>query len=70
MFKRTGKLAWSKMQRPSHDDHRNQTIPKRLASVRGDGKKYNWLILFESPAWWGGRAEEVARALNEGKTHL
>ena len=26
MFKRTDKLAWSKMQRPSHDDHRNQTI--------------------------------------------
>ena len=33
-----------------------------------DGKKYNWLILFETPAWWAGRAEEVARALNEGKT--
>jgi hypothetical protein len=35
-----------------------------------DGKKYNWLIVFEIPAWWGGRAEEVARALNKGKTHL
>jgi hypothetical protein len=35
-----------------------------------DGKKYNWLIIFETPAWWGGRAEEVARALNETKTHL
>jgi hypothetical protein len=35
-----------------------------------DGKKYNWLIIFETPAWWGGRAEDVARALNEGKTHL
>jgi len=34
MFKRTGKGNWSKMQRPSHDDHRNQTISKRLASVR------------------------------------
>jgi hypothetical protein len=35
-----------------------------------DGKKYNWLMIFETPAWWGGRAEEVARALNEAKTHL
>jgi hypothetical protein len=35
-----------------------------------DGKKYNWLFIFEPPAWWGGRAEEVARALNEGKTRL
>ena len=35
-----------------------------------DGKKYNWLFIFEPPGWWGGRAEEVARALNEGKTHL
>jgi hypothetical protein len=33
-----------------------------------DAKKYNWLIIFETPAWWGGRAEEVARGLNEGKT--
>ena len=35
-----------------------------------DGKKYNWLILFETPAWWGGRAEDVARGLNETKTRL
>ena len=35
-----------------------------------DGRKYNWLILFEIPAWWAGQAEEVARALNAGKTHL
>ena len=35
-----------------------------------DGKKYNWLIIFETPVWWRGRAEEVARALNEGKMHL
>src|SRR4029453_8712423 len=35
-----------------------------------DGKKYNWLIIFETPAWWGGRAEEVARGLNEGKTKM
>jgi hypothetical protein len=35
-----------------------------------DGKKYNWLILFETPAWWAGRAEEVARGLNEGKTKM
>jgi len=33
-----------------------------------DGKKYNWLIIFETPASWGGRAEEVARGMNEGKT--
>jgi hypothetical protein len=30
MFKRTDKPVWIKMQRPSHDDHRNQTIRKRL----------------------------------------
>jgi hypothetical protein len=35
-----------------------------------DGKKYNWLIIFETPASWGGRAEEIARGLNESKTHL
>jgi hypothetical protein len=35
-----------------------------------DGKKYNWLFIFEPPGWWGARAEEVARALNEDKTHL
>jgi hypothetical protein len=35
-----------------------------------DGKKCSWLFLFEIPAWRAGRAEEVARALNEGKTHL
>jgi hypothetical protein len=26
-----------------------------------DGKKYNWLIIFETPEWWRGPAEEVAR---------
>src|SRR5262245_26304780 len=35
-----------------------------------DGKKYNWLIIFETPEWWGGRAEEVARGLNEDKTKM
>src|SRR5262245_64390225 len=35
-----------------------------------DGKKYNWLVVFEIPASWGGRAEEVARGLNEGKTKM
>ena len=35
-----------------------------------DGKKYNWLIIFETPEWWRGRAEEVARGLNEGKTKM
>jgi len=35
-----------------------------------DGKKYNWLMIFETPTWWDGRAKEVARALNEGKTYL
>jgi hypothetical protein len=35
-----------------------------------DGKKHNWLIFFETPTWWAGRAEEVARGLNEGKTKM
>ena len=35
-----------------------------------DGKKYNWLIIFETPAWWGSRAEEIARGLNESKTRM
>ena len=35
-----------------------------------DGKNYNWLIVLEIPASWGGRAEEVARGLNEGKTKM
>jgi len=41
------------------------------APVNGDAATLLYLpIIFETPAWWGGRAEEVARALNEGKTHL
>jgi len=35
-----------------------------------DGKKYNWLIILETPEWWHGRAEEIARGLNEGKTKM
>ena len=35
-----------------------------------DGKKYNWLIIFETPERWRGRAQEVARWLNEGKTKM
>jgi hypothetical protein len=33
-----------------------------------DGKKYDWLIIFETPACWRGQAEEIATGLNEGKT--
>jgi hypothetical protein len=33
-FTMVGQAHWSETQSPSHDSHRNQTIPERLASVR------------------------------------
>src|SRR5262249_52293898 len=35
-----------------------------------DGKTYKWLIIFETPARWAGRAEEIAKGLNEGTTTM
>jgi len=71
-----GKFEMWKQDKPRNEDLFAWVRPDgRLFLVVGkttlpDGKKYNWLFIFEPPGWWGGRAEEVARALNEGKTHL
>jgi hypothetical protein len=71
-----GKFEMWKQDKPRNEDLFAWVRPDgRLFLAVGkttlpDGKKYNWLIIFETPAWWGGRAEEVARGLNEGKTKM
>ena len=71
-----GKFEMWKQDKPRNEDFFAWVRPDgRLFLAVGkttlpDGKKYNWLFIFETPAWWAGRAEEVARGLNESKTHL
>ena len=71
-----GKFEMWKQDKPRNEDFFAWVRPDgRLFLAVGkttlpDGKKYNWLIIFETPGWWRDRAEEVARGLNEGKTKM
>jgi hypothetical protein len=55
MFKRTDTVDWRKMQ-CCRDDHRNQAIPKRLASVRDSGVQPVFLNQEDALDYAAGRA--------------
>src|SRR5207247_8151211 len=71
-----GKFEMWKQDKPWNEDLFAWVRPEgRLFCAVGkttlpDGKRYNCLIIFETPEWWRVRAEAVEMGMNEGKTKL